>query len=174
MSLTKRSVGINPSLASMFYPQNFQIKESLELRKLPANVDIDSYLTNIIRDKIGNKCIDIGFVDKNSIKILSRSIGKINTSHFNGEIYYNLKVEGSICKPGEGNKIKCRVIGKNKIGLFAVNGPLQIVVSSAHHEDTSFLDKLEKDNEIIVEIVNYKFQLNDDNIKVIAKFVRKS
>lgn len=162
------------SMSQMFYPQMFQVKESLALKNLPRGSDIDGYLLNIVKNKIGNKCIDIGFIDKNSIKILSRSIGKINTSHFNGEIYYNLKLEGAVCKPSEGNKVKAKVVGKNKIGLFAVLGPLQIVIASAHHEDTSFLDKLEKGDEIITEIVNYKYQLNDDHIKVIGKFIRKA
>lgn len=157
----------------MFYPQIFQVKEAVSLNKLPPNTDLNSYLLSIIREKLGNKCIDIGYVQKDSIKILSRSIGKVNTSHFNGELYYHIKLEGNVCKPSEGSHIKCKVIGKNKIGLFAVSGPLQIVVASLHHEDTTFFDKIEKNDDIVVEIVNYKFALNDDHVKVIAKFVKK-
>lgn len=160
-------------LSNLFYPQIIQIRESLDLRKA-RDLDIDSYIINQVKTKIGDKCIDIGYVDKESVNIISRSIGKINTSHFNGEIYYDIRVEANVCKPSEGQQLKCKVVGKNKIGLFALAGPLQIVIASVHYNDTSFFDKINKDDEIIVKIVSYKYQLNDDNIKVIAEFVSKN
>lgn len=159
-------------LSALFYPQIIQIRESLDLRK-SKDLDIDSYIITQVKNKIGDKCIDIGYVEKDSINIVNRSIGKINTSHFNGEIYYDVRVEANVCKPSDGQQIKCKVVGKNKIGLFALAGPLQIVIASVHYNDTSFFEKINKDDEIIVKIVSYKYQLNEDNIKVIAEFVSK-
>jgi hypothetical protein len=158
---------------NIYYPQLFELKESFDLSKTKVS-NINSYLTEIIKDKIGNKCIEKGYVLKDSIRIVSRSIGKVNTSHFNGLVYYNLKVEGEVCKPSDGDRLyNCKVVGINKIGIFATLGPLQIIVAAIHHEDTSFFEKIKVNDLITVEIVNYKFQLNDDNIKVVAKFIQK-
>ncbi len=161
--------------SNIYYPQTFEVKESLDLSQVnSSNINIDSYLLDIVKKKYGDKCIDLGFVKKDSIRIISRSIGKVNTSHFNGHVYYNIKLEGHICKPSDGDRINnCKVIGINKIGIFAVNGPLQVIVAAIHHEDTSFFEKIKIDDMITVEIVNYKFQLNDEFIKVIAKFIQK-
>ncbi len=160
-------------LTNIYYPQIFYIKESLEPDRLKGD-DINSYLLEKIKKNIGDKCIVKGFVKKDSIKIVSRTIGTINTSHFNGQPYYHIKVEADICKPSNGDTITdCRVVGINKIGIFAVNGPLQIIVAAVHHDDTSFFDKIKIDDRITVLVDDYKFQLNEDNIKVVAKFISK-
>ena len=98
-------------------------------------------------------------------------MGKINSSQFNGNINYDIKVEANICKPGINNKLVCEIIGKNKIGLFAISEPLHIIIATAHHDNISDLSELEP---VLheVEIINYKFKLNASNIKVIARYIK--
>ena len=66
--------------------------EPNELKKLKNNYNnnINNYLTEKIKLKLGDKCNDIGFVNKDSIEIVDRSIGKINSSQFNGNIQFNM------------------------------------------------------------------------------------
>lgn len=157
----------------IYYPQMFHVKESLTLKELEQDTDLDAYLLQKIRTKIGNRCIDMGYVKKDSIHIISRSIGKVNTSHFNGEIYFHVKVEAAICKPSEGQVIRCKFVGKNKIGIFATCGPLQVVIAFVHQdpEVVKQCEGLVKDQEFIVTIINYRFSLNDPSIKVIGKII---
>jgi DNA-directed RNA polymerase subunit E'/Rpb7 len=166
-------------LKDLYIPQIIYIKEGVQLSDL--NMDIatntsnvlDVFLEDKIRKKIGGKCMNVGYIDKNSIKVVSRSIGKMNTSHFNGEIYYQVQLECKVCKPVSNQVIETKIVGKNKIGILCISGPLQIIIPSSHHEDASFYNSLNKDDVIYVRIINYKFQLNDDNIKVIAEYVGK-
>ena len=161
----------------LYLTQVFNIKEAIDASQLSGNSlqnedAINSILLHKIKKKIGNRCNAIGYVDNDTIKILSRSMGIINSSQFNGNINYDVKVEAAICKPSVSNKLVCKVIGKNKIGLFAINGPLHIIVASAHHNDTDILGQIETESEIEVEVINYKFKLNASNIKVIAQYLR--
>ena len=161
----------------LYNTQLFNIKEVVEAKEFSGNNiqnsnEIDSILLNKIKNKIGNKCNNIGYVDKDSIRIISRSMGKINSSQFNGNINYDIKVEANICKPGINNKLVCEIIGKNKIGLFAISDPLHIIIATAHHDNIADLSELEPGTSIEVEIINYKFKLNASNIKVIARYIK--
>lgn len=164
----------------LFVRQSFSMKETIRPNEL-SSIDrkdysnsINSIILNKIRDKIGNRCNQHGYVDKDSINLVTRSAGAINTTHFNGEMHFNIIVQANICYPTEGNTINCTVIGTNKIGIFAVNNPIQVIVATAHHDDISIFDGLEKGDNIQVEIINFKFKLNSDNIQVIGKFIKKN
>jgi hypothetical protein len=161
----------------LYLTQAFNIKEIIEAKDLSntniTNSDtIDSILLNKIKDKIGNKCNHLGYIDKNSIKIISRSMGGINSSQFNGNINYHIKVEANICQPLSQNKIVCKVVGKNKIGIFAVCEPLHIIIASAHHSNTEDFININVNDTVEVEIINYKYKINSKNIKVIGKYIK--
>jgi len=146
--------------------------EPNELSKLKNNYDnnINNYLTEKIKVKLGNKCNDIGYINKDSLEIIDRSIGKINSSQFNGNVQFNLKIKAMICKLHPGQKLRCKVLGKNKIGLFSILGPLQIIIASVHHDKK--IEDLYNINDIIdVEVINYDFKINSDHIKVIGKII---
>jgi hypothetical protein len=134
------------------------------------NNSTDEYILDKIKNKLGDKCNEIGYVKKDSIKIINRSIGKIHSSQFNGNIQYELQLKASICKLNPGTNLKCKVIGKNKIGLFSILGPLQIIVASVHHDKK--IEDLYNINDIIeIEIINFNFKINSDHIKVIGKLI---
>jgi DNA-directed RNA polymerase subunit E'/Rpb7 len=166
-------------LKELYIPQIIYVKEGVQLAELGMDIAsntsnvLDVYLENKIRKKIGGKCMNVGYIDKNSVKVISRSIGKMNTSHFNGEIYYQIQLECKVCKPIPNQIIEATIVGKNKIGILCVAGPLQIIIPSSHHNDASFYNKLNKDDNILVKIINYKFQLNDDHIKVVGEYIDK-
>lgn len=168
------------SIKDLFIQQVVSVRESLLLSELNTeNITastsdlINNALLKKVINKVGGKCMDVGYIDKNSINILTRTIGKINTSHFNGEVYYHVQVECLVCKPMAEQLIEAKCIGKNKIGILCVAGPLQIIIPFSHHEDASFYNDVNKNDKVVVKVINCKFQLNDDHIKVIGKFVEK-
>ena len=58
------------------------------------------------------------------------------------------------------------------MGILATNYPLVIALSKMHHDDLSIFDKINENDEIYVEVICSKFELNDSEIDVIAKFSR--
>lgn len=152
--------------------QIFELKEELLASELGTIVNIDNILLNKIKNKIGNKCNELGYVEKESIELLSRNLGIINSSQFNGDVQYNIKLRANICLPVKGNILHAKVKGKNKIGVFAICESIQVIVAHAHHEANE-LDDISIDDDIKIEVINYKFKLNDICIKVIGKYIGK-
>ena len=161
-------------LQSIYFPQLFHVNETLKLSNLKGSDpnEINEYLLNRIRTKIGNKCIDIGYIDKDSITIVSRTLGQVNTSHFNGEVYYHIRCQANICKPVEGTRLSVKIVDKNKIGLLAIQGPLYIYLPAVYLENAEILDTVSVGSMALIEIVNYTYQLNDTFIKVGGKFIK--
>ena len=160
---------------NLYVPSTIKIIESLKPNEIPQRrVDVDKILLEKIRNKYGNKCIHSGFIQKNSIDILERSIGSINSAHFNGEVYYNVRAQVRICSPNIGSQISCQVIGKNQAGIFCVAYPLQIMLSPENHDDMTIFDTLKKGDSIVAEVLRQQILLNHDHIKVLGKFVKKN
>ena len=166
-------------IQSLFMRQAFTVKETVhpnELNEIDTedyDQSINSLLLKKIKNRIGNKCNKFGYVNKDTISLISRSAGSINTSHFNGDMHFNVYIQANICNPTEGNNIICKVIGVNKIGIFAVSEPVQVIVASAHEENTNIFQEIKADDNIEVEIINFQFKLNSDNIQAIDKFIKK-
>tara|TARA_Y100000385_G_scaffold274156_1_gene316900 strand:- start:70 stop:600 length:531 start_codon:yes stop_codon:yes gene_type:complete len=151
-----------------YYPNIISHRESI----CPSTIDgdINTELLKLSKKKLGNKCHKEGYIDTDSIKLIERSIGKINTSHFNGAVIYDLKLEVKTCNPIEGDILNCKVIGVNKMGIMCQNYPLLIALSKIHHnEDLERFQSVKKGDNIKVEVICSKFELNDKEINVIGK-----
>tara|TARA_B100001094_G_C17993457_1_gene701399 strand:- start:29 stop:538 length:510 start_codon:yes stop_codon:yes gene_type:complete len=153
---------------NIFYTQIMNEREQLE----PNNIegDIDESLLKKISKKLEGKCSKFGYVQPGSIKILERSIGRIDSSHFSGNIIFDLKLEALVCSPHQGDKIKCKVLGSNKMGIMCEAKPLLICLSKLHHQDRlEEFGAITKNSLIDVEVICSKFELYDTEINVIGK-----
>lgn len=147
-----------------------ELSEIYSKNKLRSNEYIDNYLLEKITKKIGFKCNNIGYIE-NDINIVERTIGKIHTTHFTGNIHYNIKLEVSVCVPLVGSIIESKVVGKNQVGIMCISHPLQIMICRNLDDDSSILDSVNVGDSIKVEILKYRIVLNDKNIKVIGKLI---
>jgi DNA-directed RNA polymerase subunit E'/Rpb7 len=163
----------------LYIDQLIQLKESVLPSDLPQDSSVNfsemikRYITKKLNTRLTGKCIDAGYVKPNSVEMVTRSIGKINASHFNGEVYYHVQARCQVCKPAQGQIVEGTVVGKSKHCVMVVFGPLQIAIPTTHHADASFYANLEKGDKVQVRVVSYKFKLNDDSIKVIGQYVKK-
>ena len=164
MSKIKQSDKLNNKI---YYSQIINITEGVEAYNLGK--DIDNLLLEKLKNKLGNKCTKNGYILKDSIKILERSIGTIKTTHFNGLTIYNIKLEIKVCNPTEGDVVNCQVIGKNKMGILAKQFPMLIALSKIHHTNLSRFDSIMPNDYIKIKVIDSKFSINDDEIQVIGK-----
>lgn len=159
---------------SLYFPTSLETIETISPYELKNNNNINNIIIDKIKNKVGDKCNSEGFIKKNSIKLIKRSIGKINAAHFTGDIHYNIVYEANICVPVIGKKVEARVIGKNQAGIFCVANPLQIMLSPETSENSDeVFNSVEKDDRIEIEIINYRVMINYDHIKILGKFIRK-
>ena len=149
------------------------VKQSVEIPissiKSNKSSSIEDLIINEIKNKIGNKCIKEGFVDKENIKLVNRSIGKIKPEYFNSFICYNCTFELNICNPLKNQEVEATVEAINKMGIKAVAEPLYIILAKQHHLNKEIFDTIEIGDKINVEILATRFELYDTQIDVIGK-----
>ena len=161
---------------NIYYTQIFSEKEQLEADDINLKRNINNSLLEKIKEKWEGKCSKLGYVQKGSVKIVERSIGRVDSSHFSGNVIFDLKIETKICNPTEGDIIRCKVIGINKMGIMCSKEPLLICLSKLHHQDKDIIDdygKIKVHQTIDVEVICSKFELYDTEINVIAKLANK-
>lgn len=140
--------------------------------------NISEILKERIRNEIEGTCVNEGYIKKDSVKIVKRSIGKIMNMQFNGNIIYNIIYTASVCNPREGMVIKCVIENINKMGIMAYvkddNSPLNILLAKQHHQDNEYFTKLKENDEIYVSVIGKRFEFGDKKISIIAKLIDKS
>lgn len=134
------------------------------------NNKINNHIEEFLKNKVEEKCIAEGYVKKDTVQILKKSIGSLKGSQFNGYINYELKYKAQICSPKNGSIIKCKVkLVNNKLGVLGSNGPLTIIVAKQLHNNPDLLDEINIDDIIEIKVIETKYSLNDKEIKIIAK-----
>lgn len=134
------------------------------------NNKINNHIEELLKNKVEEKCIAEGYVKKDTVQILKKSIGNLKGSQFNGYINYELKYKAQICSPKNGSTIKCKVkLVNNKLGVLGSNGPLTIIVAKQLHNNPELLDEINIDDIIEIKVIESKYSLNDKEIKIIAK-----
>ena len=138
--------------------------------------DINTKIYSILKNKVENKCYKSGYIIKNSVKIINKTLGKIVNYDSNSMIEYNIRFSVKIIKPTIDNIIECYISEKNKLGILAYikykdiiendnknNGinesPLLIIIPM---ETITDIDKYDSDMKIkiIVKATRVKFDAN--------------
>ena len=130
--------------------------------------DITELLKSKLIESVGNRCLKEGYVNKDTIKIVNRTIGKINPNHFNGEVYYNIQYEADVCYPKKDMVVSCKIKNINQLGIMAEEDCLTIVVAKQYMDKTIDIGKFMIGQKINVSILGSRFDLNDKFITIIG------
>ena len=140
------------------------ITQQIFISPSEININLDDLILKKIQDLVGNKCIKYGYVEKSSIKIVKRSIGKLLTNYLNGDINYIVKYSANICNPKKNLLVTAKVKNVNKMGLLLENGPLSIVVARQLHKDKTQFTNSNLNKDLPIVIKGSRFDLNSDKI----------
>lgn len=158
-------------METLFVKTTFNHSISLE------PVDINNKIEDTILKKLKNEleciCIKHGYVKKDSIKILNRSLGSVAASHFTGNIIYNVTLSADICNPLENSVIDAKILNINKMGVLAAAGEgnppsLSILLAKQHHINNNAFDSLHIGKTIKVKVIGKRFEYGDNQISIIA------
>lgn len=145
-------------------------------RKVNVNIvnigkNIKEIIKNHIENEIEGKCIVEGYIKKKSINILTYSSGILN----NDNILFNVTFECMVCFPIQGMKIKCVAKNITKAGIRAEindeDNPLVIFISRDHHYKSKYFSKVKENDNIIINVIGQRYELNDTFVSVIAELV---
>jgi hypothetical protein len=146
--------------------------------------NIDEQIYNKIRTTLEGVCSRYGYIRPKSIEILKRSLGVFMKAHFNGHIKYDIVCKAEMCNPVRGMIFKAIVKNKNDLGILAENSItidgnvipiLDILIPRRSAGITSDidLDSINIGDEIFIEVLGKRYQLNDKKISIIARAVNE-
>jgi DNA-directed RNA polymerase subunit E'/Rpb7 len=136
---------------------------------------INDILLEKLKMKLENKCSRNGYVLQNSLKILSRSLGKASLGRYVGDYVFYVQLQGNVINPPDGIVLEGEVISKNKMGLYInYKNAIRVIVPRDLHIGNEEFDSVMVGDTIKVEIKKSRFQVNDESILSVGIFVTKS
>ena len=158
--------------------RNVFLEEYIYLKPADLNNKIDDIIMQKLKRKVEGKCIKVGYVVPDSIKILTRSLGIINNTNFDGITMYKVKYSVDVCNPAVGQIIHCTVfnIDKSQVISYVNNpetSPLEVFLFKHHHTGNTEFAGLKIGDMISVRVGGSKWEYRDKQIITIAQFVGK-
>jgi DNA-directed RNA polymerase subunit E'/Rpb7 len=151
----------------------FEEQVSLSPEDLSKQIrSIDELLLNKLKYRLENKCSRHGFVVKDTLKLLSRSLGKASTGRFVGDFIYHVQIQGNVLNPPDGIVIEGVVTRKNKMGIYLnYKDAIRVIIPRDLHIGNEEFDKVDIGSTVRVEIKKSRFQVNDETILSVGTFV---
>lgn len=150
-----------------------KIKSSVSIDPKDLNNNLNRKIISKIRNDVEGKCVKNGYVKKNSVKLIKRSLGESLTSQFNGNVIFHIEYLVDLCNPLEGAGINCRVLNVNKMGILAgiddiEDSPLNILLAKQHHINNPEFEDLKVDDQINIRVLGKKYEFGDSQIAIIG------
>jgi len=161
----------------LFIPIKF--RTTIILTPNEMNKDFENTILSKLKLNYESICSKYGYIKKDTIKIIKRSVGQFKKEHFNANIYFDVICIAEICNPAQGSIIKCKVKAKNSLGVLAEgyydNIPiLEIIIPkiSAGIQSEVDIDTININDEISIEVCGKKYQLFDKHISIIGRAIK--
>lgn len=136
---------------------------------------INEILLEKLKMKLENKCSRNGYVLPDSLKILSRSLGKASLGRYVGDYVFYVQLQGNVLNPPDGIVLEGEVVSKNKMGLYInYRNAIRVIVPRDLHIGNEEFDSVNVGDKIKVEIKKSRFQVNDESILSVGLFISKS
>ena len=171
--------------------QKLSKKINIEPNELNKNINETIYLKLIELNE--GFCIDEGYIIKNSIKIINKSMGHIINLNNKSVIQYIINYSAIIISPKENDIINCYIDNINKLGIIAyiklcelvntidnisinldnsldslINSPLIIIIPETDIDD---IDKYNKNDNINIKVNAVRIKYNSDKIQLIGSMI---
>ena len=133
--------------------------------------NIEKLITENLKEKMEGKCINEGYIKRNSINVLTYSSGIVS----NKFVVFDAVFECLACRPVEGMKIHCTIKNITKAGIRAeIAGdisPVVIFIARDHQYQSKYFAEKKEGEEIYIKVIGQRFELNDKYISIIATLV---
>jgi len=127
--------------------------------------------------KVEGICSRHGFVRPDSIEVHKICTGKVELVGLNGNTEFDVVFYADVCNPMLGSIIKCRVSNINKFGILAeAENVIEAIIAknSVNIQSDIDLDKVRIGDDILIEVVGKKYELNEKKISLIGRVVKDS
>lgn len=125
-------------------------------------ITVDKVLLDKVRHELESKCSKHGFVIKDSIEILARSLGRVENGRFTGAFVYNVQAKGRVLTPVDGYVVEGTVLKKNKMGMYVFHrDAFRIMVPRDLHLNRQDYEDVQVGQTVKVELKKSRFQMKD-------------
>lgn len=151
----------------------------LYLEPFDLNRNIDNIILLRIKQKYEGLCYKNGIIINDTIQLIKRNIGKIETYNNKSIVKYHVTFKAEIISPTDGEEIDIYVNNINKMGIIGYikldkyninnseNSPLIIIVPLEYINidirDIKLNDKLK------IKILGSRIKLNSDKIQIVGE-----
>ena len=129
--------------------------------------NIRNTLYTHINNTITDKCTKYGYIEKDSIKIISHSSGTLKGE----DVIYNVSFECNTFHPVAGMKLYCIIDEITKAGIDGKQpntkkSPYKIHILRDYFNSHEKFNNLAVGNKLYVEVITYRFELNNPFVTV--------
>lgn len=173
------NIVLDDKLASMkkndVIPKSLFLKSSIQTTLFIPFYAIGSNIKDVLekelKERYEGKCIREGYVRPNTIKIIQFSSGICRGN----DVVFDVLYQAFICYPMEGTKIVIEITNVTKAGIRGKSrdalSPIDVFVARDHHVNDENFNTLQIGNEVYVEIIGHRYEINDRTISVIAELL---
>lgn len=163
--------------------------ERVKLNPRDFHAGYASILEKTLKDTFEGKCSKYGYMKKGSIELIQVYMGTIESQTFRGYVNFHVKFSAEVCNPTIGSHVIGKVQNINSFGILCTCGymneagpyrqyvPILEIIIPKHSQSIKSetnLGSLRIGDEVNIEIVGKKFELNDTKISSIGKIVKVS
>jgi len=156
----------------------------IPIQKITKTKNIDGLITYHLKNLFEGVCGKEGYVVKNSIFVVQRSIGKIVTIDSKSKIQYDVTYKLKTIYPSKHDEYECIIDSISKMGIISYldynteeektnikNSPLLIIIPLEYIKgDKNITDYYINDN-IVVSVLDSRIKYKSKQIQVVAEIV---
>jgi len=147
----------------------------------PRNIrgDINKLVLFNLKKRYEGVCNKDGYIEKDSIELINRSIGMIKIIDNVSYVTYHLTYKAIVISPSIGDRISCVISSNNKMGLIGFiknketdsieDSPFIIIIPREYFSDESDIDDININDKVNVEVDNFRTKYLSNQIQVVAK-----
>jgi len=154
-------------MESLFERRELTKKVNIHAQFIQKN--IQASLLSQLKVKFQGRCLAEGYMQRDSITIVSYSLGRLN--YLRGGADYDVTFQADICMPHVGQVFKAPVSLRSKIGIHAELEPLRILIPRDLHIGNELFEKVEVNDQIEFEVVGTQFKQGDEDVIVVGKLL---
>lgn len=145
------------------------IYKRITLEPNMLNTNLEQHISELVKAKYGNKYLQEGYVKKESIEVIKRSMLQQIPNKFNGDMITNVIFKAIVINPVKGNVIVGKISGINKAGFLVNQSPFIINVLIEQHENKALFKDLKVGDEVRLVVIATKYNQKNNTIMIIAK-----
>ena len=151
----------------------------IKIKANQLNKNYKKYILSKLKKEYEGIYTKFGLIKRDSIELVKVSLGNLEQNSFEGNIIYHVQFKADLCNPTIGSIILCKVINLNNFGIlcsakYNEESIIEVIVpkKSLAIESDIDLNLIKQNDDVYIEIMGKKQELNDTKIKCIGKITK--